>query len=348
MMTEQIAAVLRACLFIAIALLLCMVIFAAVGLSAIDTLRGVVEGAFFRPRAMDHVLRWGLPLLITSVGVVICFRAGYFNIGAQGQFYMGAIAAAFAAEALRGTSPLVAVPLCMLAGIVGGAIWALWPALLRVKAGADEVISTMMGNFIAALMLVHVTSGPLKDPSGSGQATSSLPVDAAHRISATTGTSPIILGITALVVLLGWWLTRRTAFGVLSGLAGRNPTMVTWQGADVERIAIGAFLVSGAFAGLAGSIELLGPNGRLASGFLPAHGFTAVVIALVASLSVLATVFVALFFGALASAALYLPVMAGLPAAAIQIINASIALFITSRTEAAENLLSRWRARWKT
>lgn len=347
-MTTQLAVVFRTFAFILAALLLCALIFAAVGLSASETLQGVIEGALFRPRALDHVLRWALPLLITSVGVVICFRAGFFNIGAQGQFYMGAIAAAFAAEALRGTSPLVAVPLCLAAGMAGGALWALWPALLRVRAGADEVITTMMGNFIAALALVHVTSGPLKDPSGSGQATSSRPIDAAHRISETTGTSPVILATAVLVVFLGWWLTRRTAFGILSGLAGRNPSMVAWQGARVESIAIGAFLFSGGLAGLAGSIELLGPNGRLASGFLPTHGFTAILIGLVSSLSVLATVVVALFFGALASAALYLPIVAGLPAAAIEIINASIALFITARADAVRGVLSRWRSRWKT
>lgn len=347
-MTSHFAVLFRTLGFILVALMLCAAIFSAVGLSAADTLKGVIEGAFFRPRAMEHVLRWALPLLITSVGVVICFRAGYFNIGAQGQFYMGAIAAAFAADALRGAPAILAVPLCLAAGIAGGALWALWPALLRVKAGADEVITTMMGNFIAALVLVHVTSGPLKNPSGSGQATSSIPVDEAHRISASTGTSPIIVGIAALVVLLGWWLTRRTSFGILSGLAGRNPTMVTWQGAKVDKIAITAFLISGGLAGLAGSIELLGPNGRLASGFLPTHGFTAILIGLVSSLAVLATVLVALFFGALASAALYLPIVAGLPAAAIEIINASIALFITARAEAARAMLARWRLRWKT
>ena len=136
-----------------------------------------------------------MPLQITSVGVVICFRADYFNIGAQGQFYMGAIAAAFAAEALRGSPTILAIPTCLIAGVAGGALWALWLALLRVRAGANAVITTMTGNFIAALVLVHVTSGPLKDPSGSGQAASSLPIDATHRISGTTGTSPIIVAI---------------------------------------------------------------------------------------------------------------------------------------------------------
>ncbi|MBW3095963.1 ABC transporter permease [Pseudohoeflea coraliihabitans] len=342
-MSGRLVPVLQTGAFIVLALVLCSLIFLSVGLSATGTLSAIIDGAFFRPNALNHILRWGLPLLITAVGVIISFRAGYFNIGAQGQFYLGAICAAFAAEWLRGSPALVAVPICLLAGMAGGALWALWPALLRVKAGADEVITTMMGNFIAAQFLVHVTSGPLKDPAGSGQQASSRPIDAAWRISESTGSSPIIIAIAALVVVFGWWLVNRTSFGILSGLAGRNPVMVTWQGAKVQRIAISAFLLSGALAGLAGSVELMGPNGRLASGFLPDHGFTAILIALVAGMSVIAATLVALFFGALTSSGLWLPIMTGLPSAAIDIIHASIALFITAKAGALRGLLSWFR-----
>jgi simple sugar transport system permease protein len=115
--------------------------------------------------------------------------------------------------------------------------------------------------------------------------------------------------------------------------------MVTWQGVRLWKVGLASFLISGALAGLAGTIELMGPNGRLASGFLPAHGFTAILIALVADLSILGTAVVSLFFGGLASAALFLPIMAGLPSAAIEIINAAIALFITARSQFVERLV---------
>ena len=219
----------------------------------------------------------------------------------------------------------------LILGILFGALWAFWPGWLRIRSGTDEVITTLMGNFVAALLLVWVTSGPLKDPSGSGQVTASRPVPLAMRISTDNGVSPIILGLTLLVGAVVWVLVNRTAFGVLGGLAGRNPVMVTWQGARLSRLGLGAFLLSGGTAGLAGAMEVLGPDGRLVSGFSPAHGFTAVLIALVANLSVSGSVIVALFFGGLASASLYLPVIAGLPSAAIDMVNAAIALFITSR-----------------
>ena len=323
--------VIRAIAFVFIALLLCGVIFEFAGFSAPLMFQSIADGAFLSVRAWENSLRWGLPLFLTALGVVISFRCGFFNIGAQGQFYMGAIAATFVADGLNGAPAVLVMPLTFAAGILGGAVWALWPGLLRVRSGTDEVITTLMGNFIAGLFLVYVTSGPLKDPSGTGQAASSRPIGEAYRIAATSSISPAIIVIAVLVGVGMWVLVNRTSFGVLSSLAGRNPIMVVWQGARLSRLGLAGFVIGGALAGLAGTIEALGPIGRLSSGMLPTHGFTAILIALVANLSVLATAVVALFFGGLAAAGLYLPVLAGLPAAAIDIINAAIALFITAR-----------------
>ena len=329
----------RSLIFVLLAVLLCGVVFEFAGYSAIDMLAGIAKGAFLRPTSFEQALRWGLPLFITAAGVALAFRCGYFNIGAQGQFYVGAICAAFTAEWLNGAPPLILIPCCMLAGMAGGALWAAWPAVLRLRSGTDEVITTLMGNFLAGLLLVYVTSGPLKDPSGTGQTASSRPLDAAYRISTSTGVSPAIIGIALVVGVLMWLLINRTAFGVLAGLAGRNPVMVRWQGARTWQLGLASFLISGALAGLAGTIEFLGPNGRITSGFLSGHGFTAILIALVANLSIVGAAFASLFFGALASAALFIPILAGLRAAAIDLLNAAIALLITARSATVERLL---------
>jgi ABC-type uncharacterized transport system permease subunit len=336
---DRVIATVRALIFILVALFLCGIIFQSAGYSAPSMFRSIVDGAFLRPGALLQSLRWALPLFITALGVAISFRCGYFNIGAQGQFYIGAICATFAASWLNGAPAFVLVPVSFICGMAGGALWALWPGLLRLRSGTDETITTLMGNFIAGLILVYVTTGPLKDPSGSGQQSSSRPLAPAYRISDSLGVSPVIIGI-ALVVGIGMWLlVNRTAFGVLASLAGRNPTMVKWQGARVWQLGLSSFLISGALAGLSGTIEVFGPNGRLVGGFLPTHGFTAILIALVANLSVVGIAVVSLFFGALASSALYLPIMAGLPSAAIDIINAAIALFITAKSSVVDRLL---------
>ncbi|KQW50482.1 MULTISPECIES: ABC transporter permease [unclassified Ensifer] len=338
-MKDSFITVARSLIFVAFALILCSLVFQFAGYNAGAMLWAVVDGAFLRSGAIEQSLRWALPLFVTAVGVGISFRAGFFNIGAQGQFYVGAICAAFAAEAFKGGPAFLVIPALIIAGMLGGALWALWPGLLRLRSGTDEVITTLMGNFMAGLLLVYVTSGPLKDPSGSGQQASSRPLDAAYRISDSLGLSPTIIAIAAGVGILLWLLVNRTAFGVLASLAGRNGTMVEWQGARLWKLGLSSFIISGALAGLAGTIEFMGPNGRIASGFLPAHGFTAILIALVANLSVVGTAAAAVFFGGLASAALYLPIMAGLPAAAIDIINAAIALFITARSKFVDKVL---------
>jgi general nucleoside transport system permease protein len=330
-MRARLIAIGRAIAFVLLALVLCGAIFEAAGFSALDMFSAILDGAFLSDGALAHDLRWACPLFVSGAGVVIAFRCGYFNVGTQGQFYLGGIGAAVAVAVLPGLPGALVMVLALILGIIFGALWAFWPGWLRIRSGTDEVITTLMGNFIAGLLLVWVTSGPLKDPSGSGQVTASRPIPTAIRISNDNGVSPIILGLTVMVGLLVWVLVNRTAFGVLGGLAGRNPVMVTWQGAHLSRLGLGAFMLSGGTAGLAGAMEVLGPDGRLVSGFSPAHGFTAVLIALVANLSVSGSVIVALFFGGLAAASLYLPVIAGLPSAAIDMVNAAIALFITSR-----------------
>jgi simple sugar transport system permease protein len=329
--TARLGAGVRALAFVVIALLFCAAIFTIAGYPSGGLFVAIAEGAFIAPHSIVHTVRWAMPLFVTALGVLAAFRCGYFNIGAQGQFYLGAIAAAFVADAMHGDAPVLVIPLVLLAGIAGGAFWALWPGYLRVRFGTDEVITTLMGNFIGTLALSYVASGPLKDGSGSGQVAAARPVADALRISTSTGVSWTMFAIVVIAGGVMWFVLDRTAFGVLGSLAGRNPVMIVWQGARSSRIGIAAFLFSGGLAGLAGALELLGPSGRLLSGFAPTLGFSAILVALVAGLAVPLAALVALFFGGLAAASLYLPVIAGFPAAAIDIINAAITLLITAR-----------------
>ena len=246
---------------------------------------------------------------------------------------------------LNGAPALVLTPLCFLAGIVGGALWALWPGWLRLQSGTDEVITTLMGNFIAGLILVYVTTGPLKDPSGTGQQSSSRPVAAAYRISDSARRLADHRRHRAGRRRSGcgcWSIARRSACWRASPAAIRRWSSGRARGYGGS--ACRAFSSAARWRASPASSKCFGPNGRLVSGFLPTHGFTAILIALVASLSVVGIAFVGLFFGGLASAALYLPVMAGLPAAAIDIINAAIALFITAKSDWVDRLLRLGRA----
>ncbi len=330
-MSGNLVAVVRSVVFVLLALLVCSVAFELAGYPSLSMLQSIADGAFLSKSAWMGTLRWAFPLFISACGVLVAFRAGFFNVGIQGQFYLGAIAAAFAMHALAGQTPLLVIPLTVAGGIAGGALWALWPGILRIRSGADEVLTTLMSNFIAGLLLVYVTSGPLKDPRGTSELSATAPVDAAYRISTSQGASLTIICLVTIVGIGIWLLATRTPFGIVSGLAGRNPAMLRWQGARLGPLALSSFLISGGLAGLAGSMEYLGPSGRLVAGFMPGHGFAAIVIALVAGLSVPGVVVAAVFFGGLASASLYLPIMAGLPSSAVDVINAAIALLITAK-----------------
>jgi ABC-type uncharacterized transport system permease subunit len=331
----------RTVLFVLVALVCCAGLFALAGFPASGLLGGVFEGAFGTPQALLKTLRWGLPLFVAALGVSVAFRAGYFNVGIQGQLYVGAIGAAAAMAVLHGAPPLVAWIGALAAACASGALWALGPGWLRIRFGANEVITTLMGNCLAALLLSYVTSGPLKDPAGSGQSAVSPTIEAAYRLSTTAGVSAGLVALTAVAGFFTWVLLHRTGLGVLASLAGRNALMVEWQGARITRLGLPTFLISGALAGLAGAMEVLGPTGRLVAGFLPGYGFSAILIALVAGLSVTGCALAAFFFGGLAAAGLYLPTVAGYPAAAIDVLNAAIALLITARPELNSGWLRR-------
>lgn len=323
-------AVVRGLVYVAISLALSALAFQLSGYDAGDILTGIVDGSITQPGALAQTLRWMFPLLLVALGVAVSFRAGYFNIGAQGQLYAGAICAQATVTVTASWPAPVAIVLTFAAGTIGGALWAAWPGLLRIVWGTDEVITTLMGNFIAVLLLSYVTSGPLKDPAGSAQATASRPVPDPMRIGDGFTLSPTILAVTAAVCVAVWWVLNRTSFGVASGLAGRNPVMMLWQGARLNRLGLHSFLIGGALAGLAGATEILGPTGRLVSGMDGSIGFTAVTVALVGGLTVFGTVVAAFFFGALAASGLFLPLATDLPSAAVDIINAMVALLITS------------------
>lgn len=333
--------VVRTLIIIATAFTIAIVIFGLAGFDVAKVFDGVVRGAITATGATTSTIRWAIPLVLLGLSVIISFRAGYFNIGAQGQFYMGAMGGLAIALWFPEWPPIIIVPLAMLAGIVAGTLWSLFPGWLRVRFRTEEVLTTLMLNFIAALLLQWVTAGPFADPLGAGEVTASQPINPDFRIAGSSGVSTALLVITAITVIGTWLLINRTSFGLQSTLTGRNPLMARWQGVRVERVGLMAFGISGGIAGLAGALELLGPQGRLVGGFSPDIGFTAVLVGLVGLLSVPGVVLAALFFGGLASAVLFLPIVTPLPRSALDLLEGLIALLITARL-----YVPGWLLRW--
>ena len=299
-----------------------------------DIFSGIIQGAITATGASASTVRWAIPMLLIGLGVVIGFRAGFFNIGGQGQFYVGACAALAVSLGWR-TGPAALVVVCgTLAAVGAGLAWSLLPGYLRVRFGTDEVLTTLMMNFIGALVLQYLTAGPMRNPSGTGQTAASERIPDAFRITDGSGVSVTVLVLVGGVAVLVWLLLERTRFGLTVTLVGRNPTMARWQGIDVRRVGLAAFALSGALAGLAGAVELYGPAARLVTGFSPEVGFTAVVVALVGLLSVAGTVVASLFFGGLQSAILFLPIVTDLPPPALVLLHGMVAFLVTVRFRA--------------
>ncbi len=310
--------------------LLCGIFFAFAGYDVWEVTLGVLEGAVTGPGSFNQTLRWSIPMILLALGFMISFRTGEFNIGGQGQLMLGGLGAVAIALTIPGP-PVIILPLAIASGILMGALWSAIAGFLKLRYGADEVITTLMLNFIAVLFIQWVTIGPLKDAAVRGETASTRKVDSALRLSGGDGVSPGMLALVAFTILVAWLISERTPFGLKSRLIGANSNAARWQGIDVKRFRMGAYLITGGFAGLAGAFEVLGPNGRLVTDATPTIGFTAIVVAIVGMSRVPGIVMAGLLFGGLQAAILFLPIVSDIPNSGLRIIEGCIAALVTAR-----------------
>jgi general nucleoside transport system permease protein len=244
-----------------------------------------------------EVLVTATPILLTGAAVAIAFRAGYWNIGAEGQLLLGAIAAAGIGMVVGGLSPLVALPLMIAGGALAGAAWALVPALLRVRFGIDEVVTTLLLNPVALLLVNGLLHGPWRDP------VTGFPESPRIATSAEFPTlierSRLHLGflVALAVIAAAWYVLARTPTGLRLRAAGLSPHGARFAGINVGATLLGAALVSGAIAGLAGVSEVAGIQNRLTGGLSPGYGYTGIVVATLGTLTMPGVVLAALFLG---------------------------------------------------
>jgi simple sugar transport system permease protein len=270
-----------------------------------------------------------VPLLCTGVAVAIAFRAGVFNIGAEGQLLVGAAAAATVALAtpLAAWPAVLALPIALAAAAVAGGLWAGIAALLRTRFGVLEVISTIMLNFVALHFVSYLVRGPLQEPTHVYPQSASIP-ESLHlpRLPGAGRLHAGLLLAVAIIAVAGW-VVRHTAAGFRLMAVGENPDAAASAGQiDVGRTTTRAFLASGAFAGLAGGIELLGVTFALYENLSPGYGFTAIAVALLAGLDPWRVLPTAVLFGALEAGAGAMQRDAGIPSTVVTVIEASLIL----------------------
>jgi general nucleoside transport system permease protein len=296
------------------------------GLSAITAMyRG---GLGSKDAVVSAMLPRAIPLILIGLGIGVSFRAGALNIGAEGQFYAGAIAATAAALSLGGWPRLLAVPTVLGAGLLAGALWAGVPTLLRLRFGVLEVISTLLLNFVAEALVSWMVQGPLQESTHIYP--QSDPVPLAARLPVLPG-ARLHLGLAVALVLAGalWLVSQRTLVGFQLRAAGENPVAArVIGGVDTRRLFAIGLLGSGALAGVAGAGEISGTTFALFQNLSPGYGFTAIAVALLARLDPLATVFTGLLFAAIEAGASAMQRDAGVPAVAAYMVEATITIVV--------------------
>ena len=271
------------------------------------------------------------PLILTGLAVAVAFRAGVFNIGAEGQFVMGAVAATAVALACGSLPAPMAIPLVLMAGAMAGGAWASIAAVLRIRFYVLEVISTIMLNFVAGFAVSYLVRGPLQERTHVYPQTETIAVATQlPRLAATTRLHAGFLVALAACAAV-WWYVRYTAGGFRVRAVGANPDAARSAGRiDVARVTHGAFVASGALAGLAGAIEISGVTYALYENISPGYGYTAIAVALLARLDALGVVGTGIVFGALESGATAMQRDAGVPSVVVSVIEACVVLALVA------------------
>ncbi len=306
-------------------LLTLMLGLAAGGYDPLLALAALWRGALGSPDAiLSALLPRAIPLILIGLGIGLAFRAGALNIGAEGQFYAGAIAATWIGLSLSAWPRPLAVPVVLAVALAAGLLWASVPVFLRLRFGVLEVISTLLLNFVAEALVSWMVQGPLQESKHIYPQSDPLPL--AARLPQLPGTR-LHLGLVVALGLAGllWVFGTRTLLGFQLRATGANPLAAQVMGGVNTRRVFGlALAVSGALAGLAGGCEVSGTSFALFQSLSPGYGFTAIAVALLARLNPLATIGTGLLFAALEAGSSAMQREAQVPAVVVSVVEAVI------------------------
>lgn len=271
------------------------------------------------------------PLIFAGLAVALGFRAGLFNIGAEGQLFLGAIFAAFVGYSLKGLPPIIHIPVAFLAGAVGGGLWGFIPGWLKAKTGGHEVINTIMLNYIAFRLSDWLLTGIMKRPGSFNPI--SPDIEASAELPVFLG-SPVRLHLGFIIALLVAWLVHwflfKTKWGFNLRTVGANANAAKYAGMSVATWIILAMSLSGALAGMAGGNEVLGVNHNLAMAFSSGYGFDGIAIALLGNSTPVGVVLSSLLFGALRNGATNMMLKSGIPIDIVSVVQACILVFVAA------------------
>ncbi len=297
------------------------------------------QGAFGTAYGLSETVVNAIPLLLTGLGVALAFRMLLWNIGAEGQFFMGAFGAGWVALSFPHAPAYLVLPGMLLAGFAGGALWGLLPAIPRALLGVNETLTTLMLNYVAILWVDYLIYGPWRDPHGFN-----FPLTAQFSQAATLpslfGTrmhAGLFIALAAAVAV--YIIMKHTTWGYEIRVIGESHQAARYAGINVAKNILLVMLISGGLSGLAGFCQVSAITHRLQESISPGYGYTAIIVAWLGKLNPWAIIVVSLLFGGFL-VGVYMMESAGLPAATVSILEGAILFFVL-----AGEMLTRYRIR---
>ena len=301
----------------------------------IDAYLALLKGSVGSLRAISATLTEATPLILTGLCVALAFRAGLFNIGGEGQLLIGGMFAVLVGFSFTGLPSFVHLPLAVVAGIIGGALWGFIPGFLKAKTGAHEVIVTIMLNYIAYRLVDYALKTTLFQREGRNDPISKNIEDSAQLPKLLAWVDPAMKVHLGLFIALGaaffvWWLLFRTNTGFEFRAVGANPSAARYAGMSVTKVYILVMMIAGALAGLAGTGQILGVLDRASPGFNAGLGFDGIAVALLGRSNPFGVVLAALLFGGLNAGGQYMQANADVGIDLISVIQALIIIFVAA------------------
>lgn len=307
-------------------------VFAARGVNPLFALGSIFSDSFGSAYGLRETITKAIPLVLISAGLTLAFQAKFWNIGAEGQLLMGAIFATWVALNIGPHAPRgVVIPLMFLAGFTGGALLGVVPALLKVRFGVNEVISTLMLNYVAAELVQFLVVGPWKGTTQYGfPYTDDFPPSATLGLIGRTRIHPVTLVVALVCVFAIAVLIYRTRFGYEVRVVGDNPDAARYAGINVYTLTVLLMVVGGGVAGLAGVGEVAGVHHHLSYPYTisAGYGFTAIIVAWLARLNPIFVIISGLFFAGIEVGGDAIQLSLGLPAATVEVFNGIILFFL--------------------
>lgn len=321
---------------VAVALALAGGLILAAGVNPLGAYAEMLRGALGSRLAVTETLTRATPLILTGLAAAVAFRSRLWNIGGEGQFFLGALVTAWIGHSLGLPGP-VGIVLLLGCGMVAGAALLAGPALMRLRFGVDEVVTTLLFNFIVILFVGLMVEGPLRDPMSFGWP-QSVPIDRDFRLPILIERTRLHMGLLIALAAAGivWLVLSRTVFGLETRAVGLNPRAAAFAGVPLPRTILSVALISGALAGLAGAVEVMGVTRGVTTTMSPGFGYAGIVVAMLAALHPAGVVAAALFVAAVFVGADAMSRATGVPSfiadviVALSLLTMLVALLLTT------------------